>query len=123
MTKHAAPKQWDIVWINAEPHAGHEYGGHNVNAQNTFRPMLVISSDEYNLRTGMIVGFPITHATNLEPPFQFRIDGEKIHGFVMLTGVLGYDYVARGGRVAEHVATRYRVLAKAAMHDIFGSVG
>lgn len=23
------PQQGDLIWIDSEPHAGHEYGGHN----------------------------------------------------------------------------------------------
>lgn len=45
------PKQGDLIWINSEPHAGHEYGAHDVSAGNTFRPMLVMSDLAYNQRS------------------------------------------------------------------------
>ncbi|WP_225352831.1 hypothetical protein [Lentilactobacillus parafarraginis] len=37
------PQQGDLIWIDSEPHAGHEYGGHNPASNKTFRPLLVVS--------------------------------------------------------------------------------
>ena len=54
------PKQGDIVIIEAEPHAGHEWGGHNPAKGNTKRHMLIVSSTPYNKNSGFIIGMPIT---------------------------------------------------------------
>ncbi|MEB3365626.1 type II toxin-antitoxin system PemK/MazF family toxin [Lactobacillus sp. R2/2] len=43
-----APKQGDIIWIDAEPHAGREEGGHNPQSGNIQRPAIVISNNAYN---------------------------------------------------------------------------
>lgn len=115
----AVPEQGDLIWIDAEPHAGHEYGGHNADAKNTMRPMLVMSGQAYNARTGMVVGFPITSKTHVQRPFQFELTGHKIHGHVMLTGMLGYDYLARDGKISDHASKKELTMALNAVRDIF----
>lgn len=114
------PKQGDLIWINSEPHAGHESGAHDAATGNTFRPMLVISDAAYNQRTEMIVGFPITHTTRIREPFQFTLTGHKIEDHVILIGLLGYDYLARNGKIVDHVNVKELFQAKMAVKDIFG---
>ncbi|MFD1420571.1 type II toxin-antitoxin system PemK/MazF family toxin [Lactiplantibacillus songbeiensis] len=112
------PKQGDLVWIEAEPHAGHEYGGHSEG--NIRRPMLVVSTDVYNQRTGMIVGFPITSTIPNGFPAALKIEHTKIHGYAVLSNVLGYDFQARHGEVVDHVSRATKVQALAAIKDVFG---
>lgn len=114
------PQQGDLIWIDSEPHAGHEYGGHKSSAGNTFRPMLVVSDGAYNQRTGMVVGFPITHATKLEAPYRIMLSNHKIEGYIILTGLLGYDYIARSGKIADHASAPELAQAMNAVKDIFG---
>lgn len=111
------PHQGDLIWIDAEPHAGHEYGGHNKN--NIRRPMLVISSDIYNARTGMVVGFPITSKLPHNFPTALKISGSKIHGYAVLSNLLGYDYTARHGEVVDHLNKALKTKALEAIRDIF----
>lgn len=119
MMNSQVPIQGDLIWIDSEPHAGHEYGGHNLKQKNTFRPMLVMSGVEYNRGTGMIVGFPITTKTFIPEPFQFALHGHEIHGHVILTGMLGYDYIARSGKLAGHASEIELAQAIAATKNIF----
>ncbi len=114
------PRQGDLIWIDAEPHAGHEYGGHDVEAKNIRRPMLVISSDIYNERTGMIVGFPITSNIPAGFPAALKISGAKIHGYAIVSHLLGYDYEARNGQVTDHISKSVLTGALASVKDIFG---
>lgn len=114
------PQQGDLIWIDSVPHASHEYGGHNPDSSNTFRPLLVVSDKAYNQRTGMIVGFPITHATKIKAPFQITLSSHKIEGHVILTGLLGYDYVAGSGKIVDHVNAAELAQALTAIKDIFG---
>lgn len=114
------PQQGDLIWIDSEPHAGNEYGGHNSDASNTFRPLLVVSDEAYNQRTGMIVGFPITHTTRIKAPFQMTLSSHTIEGHVILTGLLGYDYIARSGKIVDHVNAAELAQAMTAVKDIFG---
>ena len=52
--KTVAPERADIVWIDHDPHAGLEMRERH--------PMLVISAKAFNERTGLVIGFPMTHA-------------------------------------------------------------
>ncbi|WP_302051009.1 hypothetical protein [Lactobacillus helveticus] len=42
--------------IDAEPHAGHEMGGHNPEEGNIRRRYLVVSRYQYNAKSGLVVG-------------------------------------------------------------------
>ncbi|WEV43824.1 type II toxin-antitoxin system PemK/MazF family toxin [Lactobacillus sp. ESL0684] len=114
------PKQGDLIWIDAEPHAGHEYGGHARDINNIRRPMLVVSSDIYNERTGMVVGFPITSKVPREFTVSMKISTKKINGYAIFSNLLGYDYSARHGQVIDHLNKALRMQALAAVKDIFG---
>jgi len=111
------PKQGDLIWIDAEPHAGHEYGGHS--DKNIRRPMLVMSSTLYNERTGMVVGFPVTSKLPAYFPVGLRIQGSKIHGFAVLSNLLGYDFLARNGEVVDSVSRATRKQALSGIKDMF----
>lgn len=41
------PKQGDFVFMNAEPHASHEIGGHDLKNNNCRRPYLVLSRKSF----------------------------------------------------------------------------
>lgn len=110
-------EQGDLIWIDAEPHAGHEYGGHNEN--NIRRPMLVMSSNVYNERTGMIVGFPITSKLPVNFPLGLRIQTDKVHGYAVLSNLMGYDFLARNGEIVDHVNRATKQQALQAIQDIF----
>ncbi len=107
------PQQGDIVTISAEPHAGHEWGGHNPKIGNIERPMLVVSATPYNRQTGFIVGMPITSSNKYQNDPHYKsilIMGNKqtgINGYVCLYQVLNYDYIARKGKIVNHVSAVY----------------
>lgn len=111
------PDQGDLIWIDAEPHAGHEYGGHSV--ENIRRPMLVMSSSLYNRRTGMVVGFPITSKLPVHFPVGLRISGHKIQGYAVLSNLIGYDFIARHGEVVDRVSKATFNQALNGIKDIF----
>lgn len=46
------PKRNDIIWLDFEPTKGREIG--------KYRPALVLSSEEYNKRTGLVIICPIS---------------------------------------------------------------
>lgn len=113
------PDQGDLIWIDAEPHAGHEYGGHDSKNHNIRRPMLVVSSDKYNHRTGMVVGFPITSRIPNHFPASLKISSNNIHGYAILTNLLGYDFCARNGEIVDHISNNIKVRSLDAIKDIF----
>lgn len=90
--------------IDAEPHAGHEMGGHNPSNHNIRRPFLVMSRSSYSNRSGLVVALAITHF-HRDSPFRFSIvDFEsKINGDALLLQLLSYDFLARHGKVIGHI--------------------
>ena len=60
----AYPKQGDFVFMDAEPHAGHEIGGHDPENQNDRRPYLVLSKEVFNYKTGSVSYTHLTLPTN-----------------------------------------------------------
>lgn len=72
--KQYIPKPGDIVWLNLDPTLGHEQKGR--------RPVLIISSREFNSLTNLVFVCPIT---SVEKRYVYRtsINGQKISGFVM----------------------------------------
>ncbi|ADX69919.1 MaxF family transcriptional modulator [Lactobacillus helveticus H10] len=107
------PCQGDIVKIEAEPHAGHEWGGHNPQSGNNERRMLVVSATPYNQQTGFIVAMPITTSSKYEHDKHYKpilISGDRntgVKGYVCLYQVLNYDYEARNGQIMNHVSMQY----------------
>jgi mRNA interferase MazF len=65
-----APEYRDIIWINFNPQVGRE--------MKDIHPLLVLSSQEFNLRTGIVIGLPMTTSESNETnPFAVKFIGEK----------------------------------------------
>jgi len=96
--------QGDLIFIDAEPHAGHEIGGHDLEKNNIRRPFLVMSRSSYSNKSGLVIGLAITHV-HRESPFRFSIvDFEsQINGDALLLQLLSYDFLARHGEVVGHI--------------------
>jgi mRNA interferase MazF len=63
-----APERRDIIWINSNPQAGRE--------MRDIHPLLVLSPKEFNERTGIVIGLPMTTAAfNETNPFAVRFAG------------------------------------------------
>lgn len=107
------PKQGDIVIIEAEPHAGHEWGGHNLSTGNIERHMLIVSATPYNRSSGFIVGMPITTSEKYKNDPHYKpilVMGDRVtgvKGYVCLYQILNFDYSARKGRVVNKVSGKY----------------
>lgn len=64
------PDRRDMIWINCNPKAGRE--------MRDIHPLLVLSPKEFNARTGIVIGLPVTTASfNETNPFAVRIEGPK----------------------------------------------
>ncbi|MFZ4876812.1 type II toxin-antitoxin system PemK/MazF family toxin [Janthinobacterium sp. Mn2066] len=62
------PERAEIIYIQHSPHAGVEMPG--------IHPMLVSSTRAFNERTGIVIGFPMTHAEfNKDNPFAVTVKG------------------------------------------------
>ncbi|WP_461239465.1 type II toxin-antitoxin system PemK/MazF family toxin [Paucilactobacillus sp. N302-9] len=100
------PKTGDIIWIDTEPHAGHEEGGHSPETGNIRRPMIVLSNAQYNTATGFVMGMLITstHHTNHSFYLPFADFDSGINGDIVTFYMPTYDYHARHGEIIGHVA-------------------
>ncbi|GHP13301.1 hypothetical protein YK48G_07260 [Lentilactobacillus fungorum] len=100
------PKQGDLIFIDAEPHVGHEEGGHDPINGNIRRPMVVISNDGYNHELNMVVCMPITSKTKTDHRIYLPIADHKsgIQGSVITFQIPNYDYKARHGEVVGQVS-------------------
>lgn len=118
------PKQGDVVVVDAEPHAGHEMGGHNPRSGNIRRHYVVVSSTAYNSATHMFVGMPVTtiNRSGNARYLPLLINGSKrdgVKGYVVLWQLQNFYYEARRGKVVNSVspAVLNRLLTQ--VKDIF----
>lgn len=96
--------QGDIIIIDAEPHAGHEMGGHDPQKGNIRRRFSIVSRDVYNARSGLVIGLALTHV-HREDPFRFPVVdfASRTNGDALLLQLLSYDFLARKGKVIGHI--------------------
>jgi mRNA interferase MazF len=82
------PQQGDIVMTNFNPQSGHE--------QNGCRPALIISNNQYNQISSLVIACPITR-TDKGFPLHLKLDGRtKTDGVVLCDQVKCIDPIARG---------------------------
>lgn len=68
----SGPSRGDVYWADLDPTVGHEQAGR--------RPVLVVSDDRYNARSGMLIMVPLTTKGRLPPPLVLSLGplgGEK----------------------------------------------
>ena len=108
--------QGDIIMVDAEPHAGHEMGGHNPEQDNIRRRFLVVSRHQYIKKSGLVIGLAITHNHIQNDPFRFYVldYSSKTNGDALLFQMLTYDLIARHGKVIGHIqpSTKFDNLLK-----------
>ena len=98
------PKQGDFVFMSAEPHAGHEIGGHDPQGGNIRRPYLVLSRDSFNSNTGLVYAMAISSKVRESQIRERIVDLESgINGDLLLTRVPQYDFQARDGKIIGHI--------------------
>jgi mRNA interferase MazF len=85
------PDRGDLVWIDFDPHAGHEQAGR--------RPGMVLSPRAFNERLDRMWACPIT-STVRDSPFEVRLppDG-PIRGVVLVDQLRVFDLTARNVKV------------------------
>ncbi|WP_134644258.1 type II toxin-antitoxin system PemK/MazF family toxin [Weissella cibaria] len=126
-------KQGDIFWVDSEPHAGSEFGGHNAKANNIRRPVVVVSGNMYNrAQAPFVVVVPVTSGSSsqeaqnrlendpLALPILVKNGADETHGFMFLHQLLGYDLEARNAEYVGQIdATTLRVSLKIITKQIF----
>lgn len=86
------PERQDMIWIDCSPQAGRE--------MRDMHPLLVLSPGEFNERTGIVIGLPMSTAGyNADNPFAvpLRGPGSKT-GFVLTHQPKSFDWRARHAR-------------------------
>ena len=81
------PKQGDICYMNFAPTKGHEQTGK--------RPAIIISRDNYNKYTGLVVLCPITINTKRFPTRYELLNTKKVKGCVLCEHIRSIDFKAR----------------------------
>ena len=95
------PDRGDLVWLQFDPHAGHEQAGR--------RPALVISPAAYNRRVGLALFCPVTSRSK-GYPFEVALpDGLEVKGSILADQLKSLDWRAR--RAARITAVSEIVLA------------
>ncbi|MFH1145849.1 MAG: type II toxin-antitoxin system PemK/MazF family toxin [bacterium] len=82
------PDRGDIVWISLDPAIGHEQKGR--------RPVLILTNQLYNGRSGMAVAVPITSQIK-GYPFEARIITlhDKVTGVALVDHLRAIDWQQR----------------------------
>ena len=81
------PKQKDIVWLDFDPSKGKEIRKR--------RPALVVSKDEFNVRTGFCLVCPITSTKRNFATYIEIKDPQEIEGEVVTHQLRAVDYTTR----------------------------
>jgi mRNA interferase MazF len=83
------PERADIVYIRHSPHAGTEMPG--------IHPLLVLSTRNFNEATGIVIGFPMTHAERHKTnPFAVAVEGPAGEvGYVVTNQPKSFDWKVR----------------------------
>ena len=87
VAKTYAPERGDLVWFDFAPARGHEQKG--------VRPALVVSRQEYNMKSGLMLVCPVTSAIK-GYPFEVLVSVKDIHGAVLVDQMRSIDWKARG---------------------------
>lgn len=94
------PTRLDIIVCNFSPTSGHEQSGK--------RPALVLSGEEFNQKSGLIIICPIT-STDRGNYFEVKFKTKKTAGFVLAHQVRTIDYFSRKARVVDKISEeKYR---------------
>lgn len=106
------PVKGDVIVLNAEPHSGKEFGGHNESSGNVRRHMIVMSSDAYNRATGMVLAMPITTSERRRnQPGYYPIliiggNSNGVKGFVALWQLQNFDFKSRNGKIVNKITSK-----------------
>jgi len=87
-----APERAEIIFIQYSPQVGEEVPDDH--------PMLVISAKAFADRTGIVVGFPMTHSErHADNPFAISAPGSKGEpGYLLVSQPKSFDWRERNAR-------------------------
>lgn len=87
-----APERRDVIWIDCNPQIGRE--------MKDVHPLLVLSPRDFNARTGIVIGLPMTTAAyNRNNPFAVAYSGPKgAQSFILGHQPKSFDWRRRRAR-------------------------
>ena len=87
-----APDRRDMIWIDCNPQSGRE--------MRDLHPLLVLSTKEFNEKTGIVIGLPMTTAAfNETNPFALPFVGPgKKKSYVLTHQPKSFDWRARAAK-------------------------
>ncbi|MBA2369082.1 MAG: type II toxin-antitoxin system PemK/MazF family toxin [Candidatus Protochlamydia sp.] len=87
------PERGNIIWIDFNPQKGREI--------RDIHPMLVLSPKNFNLRTGIVIGLPMTTAEyNASNPFSIEYQGLKaIKSYILTHQPKSFDWRQRKAKL------------------------
>ncbi len=93
VNKEWAPDRREIIWIDCNPQAGRE--------MKDVHPLLVLSPKAFNIRTGIVIGLPMTTAVyNDTNPFAVKFKGPKdLVSYVLSHQPKSFDWRMRGAKL------------------------
>lgn len=92
------PERGEIVFIEHSPHVGKE-----------MHPMLVCSTAAFAGKTGVVIGFPLTHASfNADNPFALAVKGAEERGRLCACVPAEVFRLARTQRTSSPLGNRAR---------------
>jgi mRNA interferase MazF len=93
-----APDVGHVVWLSLDPQQGREQAGR--------RPFLVLSPLEYNIKTSLAIGVPIT-SSQKGYPFEVPLPASgRVTGIALADQVKSLDWRARSADFAEDIPPR-----------------
>lgn len=119
------PQKGDVIIADAEPHSGHEMGGHNPQIGNIRRHYVVMSTTAYNKATHMFIGMPITTANYANNPRYLPIlingtRGTGVKGYVVLWQLQNFDFEARNGKIVNQISAKELQTLQRYVDDMVG---
>ena len=86
------PLKGDLVWLDFNPQSGKEITKR--------RPALVLSPQEYNQKSGLMLVVPIT--TKVKGyPFEVKIKCDAINGVALADAIKSFDWKERNAEFAD----------------------
>lgn len=88
------PNRQDVIWIDCSPQAGQE--------MRNLHPFVVISNKNFNDKTSLVIGLPMTTASyNAKNPFALNIGNmqtksSKKQSYILCHQPKSFDWRARG---------------------------
>ena len=86
MVSRYVPRAGDLIWLDFDPQAGRE--------QAKRRPALVVTDENYNRASGLVVVCPLT--SRRKPyPFALPVAVDKVEGAVLVDHLKSLDWTVR----------------------------